>query len=73
MISEAEIVEAIHSIIGAKDLDGIKRRVRAGMGRCQGGFCSPKVTEILSRELKIEMTSVSKKGGCSFILNSKTR
>ena len=73
MITEAEIVAAIKSPVGAKDLDGVKRRTRAGMGRCQSGFCSPRVTEILSRELNIPMTSVTKNGGCSYILNSKIR
>lgn len=73
MITEAEIVRAIHSTIGAKDLDGIKRRVRAGMGRCQSGFCSPKITSILSRELNIPLTSVTKMGGSSYILNSESR
>ncbi len=73
MITEGEIVDAVKSTVGARDLDGVKRRTRAGMGRCQGGFCSPRVTEIISRELNIPMTSVTKNGGCSFILNSKTR
>lgn len=73
MITEAEIVLSIKSPVGAKDLDGVKRRTRAGMGRCQSGFCSPRVTEIISRELDIPMTSVTKNGGCSYILNSKTR
>ena len=73
MITEAEIVQAVRSPVGAKDLDGVKRRTRAGMGRCQGGFCSPRVTEIISRERGIPMTSVTKNGGCSYILNSKTR
>ena len=73
MITEAEIVQAIHSVIGASDLDGVKRRTRSGMGRCQGGFCSPRVTEILSRELKIPMIEVTKKGGYSYMLYSKTR
>jgi glycerol-3-phosphate dehydrogenase len=72
-VTEAEIVQAIHSPLGARDLDGIKRRTRAGMGRCQSGFCSPRVTEILSRELKIPMTSVTKKGGSSYILADSTR
>ncbi len=72
-ITEAEIVAAINSPLGARDLDGVKRRTRAGMGRCQSGFCSPRVTEIISRERKIPMTSVTKNGGCSYILNSKTR
>ena len=73
MITEAEIVQAINSTVGACDLDGIKRRTRAGMGRCQGGFCSPRVTEIIAREKNIPMTSVTKNGGASYILNSKTR
>lgn len=73
MITEAEIVAAIKSPIGACDLDGVKRRTRAGMGRCQSGFCSPRVTEIISRELNIPMTSVTKNGGCSYILCAKTR
>ena len=72
-ITEAEIVAAIKSPLGARDLDGVKRRTRAGMGRCQSGFCSPRVTEIISRELNIPMTSVTKNGGCSYILNRKTR
>lgn len=73
MITEAEIVQAVHSVIGATDLDGVKRRTRSGMGRCQGGFCSPRVTEIISRELKIPMIEVTKKGGCSYVLYGKTR
>ncbi len=73
MITEGEIVASIKCPLGAKDLDGVKRRTRAGMGRCQSGFCSPRVTEILSRELKIPMVSVTKKGGISYVLDSKTR
>lgn len=73
MITEGEIVAAIHSTIGATDLDGVKRRTRAGMGRCQAGFCSPRVTEILSRELNMPMTAVTKNGGVSYILEEKTR
>ena len=73
MITEAEIVQAVHSVIGATDLDGVKRRTRSGMGRCQGGFCSPRVTEIISRELKIPMIEITKKGGCSYVLYGKTR
>lgn len=73
MITEGEIVAAIHSPIGAVDLDGVKRRTRAGMGRCQAGFCSPRVTEILSRELQIPMLNVTKRGGTSYVLDSKTR
>lgn len=50
-VTEGEIVAAIHQTIGATTVDGVKRRTNAGMGRCQGGFCGPKIVEILSREL----------------------
>lgn len=73
MITEAEIVASIHCPVGAVDLDGVKRRTRSGMGRCQGGFCSPRVTEIISRELNIPMTAVTKRGGASFVLTGRTR
>lgn len=70
-ISEAEIVEAIRR--GAKSLDGVKRRTRAGMGRCQGGFCAPRVMEILSRELGVPQTALTKAGGQSNLLVGKTK
>ena len=60
-VTEAEIVDAIHRPAGAKTVDGIKRRTRSGMGRCQGRFCGPKVVEILARELKISIEDVLKK------------
>lgn len=72
-ISEGEIVDAIHGILGAKTLDGVKRRTRAGMGRCQSGFCSPRVMEILSRELGIPMEDVRKSGADSEIVVEKIR
>ncbi len=59
-VTEAEIVAAIHSPVPAVTVDAVKRRVRAGMGRCQGGFCSVRVMEILSRELSIPLTEVRK-------------
>ena len=62
MVTEGEIVDAIHRPIGARTMDGVKRRTRAGMGRCQAGFCTPRTMEILSRELGIPMTEISKKG-----------
>ena len=68
MITEGEILDAIHRPLGAKSLDGVKRRTRAGMGRCQGGFCSPRVMEILSREWNIPMSEVTKTGGDSKII-----
>ena len=62
MVTEGEIIEAIRRPLGAKSLDGVKRRTRVGMGRCQSGFCSPRVMEILARELKVSLLEVSKSG-----------
>ena len=59
-VTEAEIIDAIHRPCGARTVDGVKRRVRPGMGRCQGGFCGPKVIEILARELNITVEEVLK-------------
>lgn len=59
-VTEAEIVAAIHSPLPATTVDAVKRRTRAGMGRCQGGFCGPRVMEILSRELNIPLGEVKK-------------
>lgn len=71
MVTEGEILDAIHRPLGARSLDGIKRRTRAGMGRCQAGFCSPKSMAILARELEIDMSAVTKCGGASkFIVGS---
>ena len=57
-VTEGEILSAIRSPIPARTVDAVKRRVRAGMGRCQGGFCRPRVMEILSRELGIPLSEV---------------
>ena len=59
-VSEGEIRAAIRRNPPALDVDSVKRRTRSGMGRCQGGFCGPKVMEILSRELGIPMEQVEK-------------
>jgi glycerol-3-phosphate dehydrogenase len=67
-VTEAQIVAAIHRPLGARSLDAVKRRVTAGMGRCQGGFCSPKVMEILERELSMEPESITKAGRGSELL-----
>ncbi len=73
-ITEGEIIDTIHRSAGAKSVKGVKKRCRAGMGRCQGGFCSPRVVEILSRELDIPMDEVSyDKKKKSYILNGKTK
>ncbi len=68
VVTEAEIREAIRRPVGATTIDGIKRRTRSGMGRCQGGFCSPRITEIIAEELNIPMTQVTKGGGESYLL-----
>ncbi len=69
-IPEAEIVDAIHRPVGATTVDGVKFRCRAGMGRCQGGFCMPRVLEILSRELDIPYKEVTKRGkGSHYLVN----
>ena len=60
LVTEGEIVDAIHRPVGATTLDGVKRRTRAGMGRCQSGFCSPKVVEILARELGVDPAQIRK-------------
>ena len=59
-VTEGEIIEAIHKGPGARSVDAIKRRLRAGMGRCQGGFCSPRVVEILARELGVTEEEICK-------------
>lgn len=67
-ITEGEILDAIHRPLGARSVDGVKRRTRAGMGRCQGGFCGPKVMEILCRELGEDMQQITKAGGASYMV-----
>ena len=65
MITEGEILDAVNRPLGAKSLDGVKRRTRAGMGRCQGGFCTPKTMQILARERGMDFCEVTKSGGTS--------
>ena len=72
-VTEGEIIDAIRRTPSARSLDGVKRRVRAGMGRCQGGFCSPRVMEILARELRRDLTQIRKNGEKSQIVLEKTR
>ena len=73
MISEGEILDAIHRPLGARSLDGVKRRTRAGMGRCQSGFCSPRTMEILERELPLTMYNIGKNGVGSEIVIGKNK
>ncbi len=67
-VSEGEILDAIRRPLGAKSLDGVKRRVRAGMGRCQSGFCSPKIMDILAEELGVDVADITKAGGNSKVI-----
>lgn len=67
-VTEGEILNAIRRPLGAKSLDGVKRRTRAGMGRCQSGFCSPRTMEILARELGKSPLELTKAGGASNLL-----
>ncbi len=62
MVTEGEILDAIHRPLGARTLDGIKRRTRAGSGRCQAGFCLPKTMELLAREWKVDVEAIVKSG-----------
>ena len=66
-VTEGEILDAIRRNPGATDLDGVKRRTRAQMGRCQGGFCMPYITELLAKELGVAYEDVTKCGGKSVI------
>ncbi len=72
MVSEGEIVDAINTNPKATNVDAVKRRTRSGMGRCQGGFCSPHILDILARELNIPAENVTKSGGASNIIICKT-
>ena len=73
MITEGEILDAIHRPLGARSLDGVKRRTRAGMGRCQAGFCSPRTMEILARERHVSMFEITKSGGDSKIITGTNK
>ena len=72
-VTEGEIVNAIRRPLGARSLDGVKRRTRAGMGRCQAGFCSPKVMDILAREIGVSPLTLTKSGGGSRLLVGTTK
>ncbi len=70
-ITEAEIRDAIRRPVGARSIGAVKMRVRSGMGRCQGGFCSPRVMEILCEELGKTPLEITQSGGNSHILIEK--
>ncbi len=72
-VTEGEIIDSIRRPLGAKTLDGVKLRTRAGMGRCQSGFCATRIVDILSKELNIQRCAVTKSGGDSILLTGKTK
>ena len=72
-ITEGEILDVLHSPVVPTTVDAIKRRTRAGMGRCQGGFCQPRVVEILARELDKDWTQINLKGRGAYILERRSR
>lgn len=72
-ITEGEIVAAIHGVIPATTVNGVKRRCNAGMGRCQGGFCGPRVQAILARELGVDPTEVLMDGPGTQVLTGETK
>ncbi|MDH4269963.1 MAG: FAD-dependent oxidoreductase [Dehalococcoidia bacterium] len=72
-VSEAEVVRALNDRVAARSLDGVKRRTRVGQGRCQGGFCMPRIVEIASREMKISKEHVVKSEGKSYVLSGRTK
>lgn len=72
-VTQGEILDAIHRTVGATTLDGIKRRTRAGMGRCQAGFCTTRVMEILAQELKLPMEKIKKNHDGSGLVVERTK
>ena len=72
-VTKGEIVDALRRNPKPTTIDGIKRRTRASMGRCQGGFCGSKVVEILARELNVPVNTITKFGGNSNIMYEKTK
>jgi glycerol-3-phosphate dehydrogenase len=71
-VSEGEILAAIRTNPKPTNIDGIKRRTRASMGRCQGGFCTPYMVELLAREMGVPVTEITKSGAGSYINVGKT-
>jgi glycerol-3-phosphate dehydrogenase len=70
-ITEGEIRQALRMNPPALDMDGVKRRTRSGMGRCQGGFCAPYVMKLIAEERQIELEQVTKNGGSSNMLTGR--
>ncbi len=72
-VSLGEIRDSLHRNIPVDSLDAIKRRTRAGMGRCQGGFCTPKIMEVINKELNIPKEKITKKGDGSWLVSGRTK
>ncbi|NTW71937.1 MAG: NAD(P)/FAD-dependent oxidoreductase [Eubacteriaceae bacterium] len=72
-ITEGEIIEVLHRSIPVRSIDAIKRRARATSGRCQGGFCTPRIMDIMNRELGMELTEINKHEAGSYILSGRTK
>ena len=72
-ITEGEILDALRSPIPPRSVDGVKRRAGAGMGRCQGGFCGPRVVEILSREQGVSPGTIVQDRAGSWLLAGRTK
>lgn len=72
-VSKGEILDALHSPLCVPTLDGIKRRLRPGMGRCQGGFCSPLITQLIADELGIPLSEVKKSTPMSTVVYGETK
>jgi glycerol-3-phosphate dehydrogenase len=70
-VTEGEIIAAITKNPVALDIDGVKRRTRSGMGRCQGGFCSSYVMKLIAQHTDTDMTAVTKNGAGSYMLTEK--
>lgn len=73
VVTEGEILDAIRGPLGATTLDGVKKRTRAGMGRCQSGFCTTRIVDILCRELKVPKIEITKFGGNSKLLVGRNK
>jgi len=72
-VTEGEILEALNSPIPPHTIDGVKRRVGAGMGRCQGGFCGPRVLELLAKHYDCDLTEILQDKEGTYVLSSKTK
>ena len=72
-VTEGEILDCIHRNAGARSLKAVKKRTRSGMGRCQGGFCGPRVVEILARELGKDMNEIPYDSSRAYILTEETK